>query len=155
MRQKIVIDFKEKKQPVLITLDSLAQIGTNLGKVLAEKWEGVYVEVRNVTVGSNSIGAGSFSIFDANNTEVLTGNQSSYFYTTYTVPQPGTVLEYVRGYIQNRDNLSQGYAHIICPMYPGDVKISAFPPNIDDITRDPLFVAPGQECNGYSYYKRS
>ena len=139
-----VIDFKEKKQPVLITLDSLAQIGTNLGKVSGEKWEGVYVEVRNITVGSNSIGAGSFSIFDANNTEVLTGNQSSYFYTTYTPPQPGTVLEYVRGYIQNRDNLSQGYAHIICPMYPGDVKISSFPPNIDDITRDPLFVAPGQ-----------
>ena len=140
-----VIDFKEKKQPVLITLDSLAQTGTNLGKVSAEKWEGVYVEVRNVTVGSNNIGSGSFSVFDENNTEVLTGNQSTYFYTSYTPPQAGTVLEYIRGYIQNRDNLAQGYAHIITPMYPGDVKISSFPPIITNISRDPVIVAPGQD----------
>ncbi len=43
-----VIDFVQRPEPVLLTLDSLKQIGTSLDLAIAEKWEGVYIEIRNV-----------------------------------------------------------------------------------------------------------
>jgi hypothetical protein len=140
-----IIDIRERPKPVLLTLDSLNLIGTKSGNILAEKWEGVYIEVRNVIVGSNSIGSGSFSIYDNNNTEVLVGNEGSYF-RNRPAPLPGTVLEYVRGYIQNRNNVS-GFpnAMIIMPCDPPDVKVSLFPPVISNVVRNPILVTPGQE----------
>ncbi len=140
-----IIDIRERPKPVLLTLDSLNIKGTTSGNILAEKWEGVYVEVRNVKVGSNSIGSGSFSIFDENNTEVIVGNEGSYF-RNRPAPIAGTVLEYVRGYIQNRNNVS-GFpnAMIIMPCDPPDVKVALFPPIISNIVRNPVLVAPGQD----------
>ena len=139
-----IIDFKPRPQPVVIPLDSLSVFGSLEGQILAEKWEGVLVEVRNVTVGSNSIGQGSFSVFDANNTEVMIGNQSAYWRNT-PPPQAGTVLNYVRGYIQNRINFG-GFQNlmIIMPVYPEDVEVAQFPPNISDVSRDPAIVGFGQ-----------
>lgn len=139
-----IFDFKPRPQPVLITLDSLNIPGSPEGNILAEKWEGVYVEVRNVTVGSNSIGSGAFSVFNSNNTEVNVGNQAAYF-RNRTPPQPGTQLEYVRGYIQNRINFG-GVTNmmIIMPVDSSDVKVAQFPPAITNIVRDPVLVVPGQ-----------
>jgi hypothetical protein len=140
-----IIDIKERPQPVVVTLDSLSLFGSLEGQILAEKWEGVLVEVRNVTVGSNNIGQGSFSVFDENNTEVMIGNQSAYWRNT-TPPAPGTVLNYVRGYIQNRTNFG-GFQNlmIIMPVYPEDVEVAQFPPDISDVTRDPAIVGFGQQ----------
>lgn len=141
-----VIGFMDRPEPVLLTLDSLAELGSNIGKLLAERWEGVYVEVRNVTATNpGAIGSGSFEIFDANNTQVIVGNQSSYFRNDIPAPQAGTQLEYVRGYIQNRDNLPQGYGHIIMPAYPNDVKVATFPPVISDVTRNIAEVGSGDQ----------
>jgi hypothetical protein len=139
-----IFDFKPRPQPVLITLDSLNIPGSPEGNILAEKWEGVYVEVRNVTVGSNSIGSGAFSVFDGNNTEVNVGNQSAYFRNA-TPPLPGTQLEYVKGYIQNRTNFG-GLSNmmIIMPVDSVDVKIAQFPPVISSISRDPALVGFGE-----------
>lgn len=140
-----ILDFKPKRKPVLLTLDSLNILGSPEGNILAEKWEGVYVEIRDVIVGSNSIGAGAFSVFDSSNTEVNVGNESTYFRNT-TPPQPGTRLEYVRGYIQNRKNfVGVAMMMIIMPVDSTDLKIAQFPPQITDIVRDPVLVGSGQD----------
>lgn len=137
-------DFKPRPFPINLTLDSLNELGTKEGKILAEKWEGMLVELRNVTVGSNNIGAGSFSVYDKNNTEVMIGNQAQYFYTAQR-PAPGTVLEYVRGFMQNRKNYG-GVSNmiIINPVFPEDVKVALLPPAITNITRNPALVSSGQ-----------
>lgn len=140
-----IIDFKPKRTPVLLTLDSLNILGSPEGNLLAEKWEGVYVEVRDVTVGSNSIGSGAFSVFDLNSTEVNVGNESAIIRNA-TPPQPGTRLEYVRGYIQNRINFG-GVTNmmIIMPVDSSDIKVAQFPPLITNIVRNPVLVTPGQD----------
>jgi len=141
-----IFDIKPRPEPIVLTLDSLALLGLREGNILAEKYEGMLVEVRNVTsTEPGAIGNGSFVIFDGNNTQVVVGNQSRY-YLNRTPPQAGTVLEYVRGYIQNRTNAGgQQNLFIIMPVDSADVKVSLFPPVISNITRNPIFVAPGQD----------
>ncbi len=140
-----ILDFKPRPEPIILTLDSLALLGQREGNILAEKYEGMLVEVRNVTTTEpNAIGAGSFVIFDNNNTQVVVGNQSRY-YLNGTPPQAGTVLNYVRGYIQNRTNAGgQQNLFLIMPVYPEDIEIAQFPPLISNIVRDPVLVQPGQ-----------
>lgn len=142
-----VLGLMDRPQPVVITLDSLAQLGSFEGKLLAERWEGVFVEVRNVVAVSETpapIGQGFFYVYDQNNTRVYVGNQSSYYRNNLTRPPTGSTLEYVRGYIQNRTNVGGNqYINIIMPAYPGDVKIQTFAPTISNITRNPVEVGYG------------
>lgn len=140
-----ITDFVDKPAPKLLTLDSLSLLGSREGNILAEKWEGMYVEVRNVTTTEpGAIGNGSFVVFDGNNTQVVVGNQSRYFLNR-TPPQAGTVMEYVRGYIQNRINFGGlSMMMIIMPVDSSDVKVAQFPPLITNIVRDPVLVQPGQ-----------
>jgi len=138
-----VLGFMERPQPVTVTLDSLAEMGGREGKLLAERWEEVFVRVENVTATSGGIGSGSYEIFDGNNTQVIIGNASSYFRNA-NVPVPGTILSHVTGFIQNRDNVSgTTFANLINPTYPGDTEVSVFPPAISDITRNPGIVGYG------------
>ena len=54
-----VIDFVQRPEPVVLTLDSLKEIGTSNSLAIAEKWEGVYVEIRNVTTLDRNLSNGS------------------------------------------------------------------------------------------------
>jgi hypothetical protein len=138
-----VLGLMQRPQPVKVTLDSLADIGGRQGKLLAERWESVFIAVDTVTATTGGVGQGSYEIFDDNNTQVIIGNQSSYF-RNGTVPTPGTVLNVKGGYIQNRDNIpNTTYANLINPVYPGDVKVLLFAPNVSSVTRDPALVGYG------------
>jgi hypothetical protein len=139
---------RPRPQPVKITLDSLADFGTRNGRLLAARWESVFIEIDGATATSGGIGTGSYEIFDDNNTQVVIGNQGTYFRNA-SVPLPGTLLGRVKGYIQNRDNVSgtNGYANLINPTYPGDVEVLVFPPSISNITRDPGIVGYGTPVN--------
>ena len=138
-----VLGFMQRPQPVPITLDSLAELGGREGKLLAERWESVFVRADTVTATSGGIGQGSYEVFDENNTQVITGNQSSYFRNA-TPPVPGTVLEYITGYIQNRDNVPGIiFANLIVPAYPGDVEVLLYAPSISNLTRNPILVGFG------------
>ncbi len=140
-----IIDVKPRPEPILITLEELSNLGTREGKILAEKWEGMLVEVRDVTVTEpGAIGTGSFVIFNNNNTQVVVGNQSRYYIGT-PPPLAGTVLQHVRGYIQNRINFGgQQNLMIIMPVFAEDVLVAQFPPAISSITRTPILVNGGQ-----------
>ncbi|QQS38045.1 MAG: T9SS type A sorting domain-containing protein [Ignavibacteriales bacterium] len=140
-----IIDQKPRPEPVVITLEDLSLLGSREGNILAEKWEGMLVEIRDVTVTEpGAIGNGSFVVFNNNNTQVVVGNQSRY-YLNGTPPLAGTVLEHVRGYIQNRTNAGgQQNLMIIMPVYPEDVLVAQFPPAISSISRNPVLVNGGQ-----------
>ena len=131
-----VVGFMQRPQPVIITLDSLAELGGRNGKLLAERWENVLIEVRNVTATGGGFGRDSYEIFDDSNTQIIVGDQSDYF--RIPPPDPGTILNHVRGYIQTRNNTpnTEGHANIIQPTYPGDTEAASFPPLISDITRN-------------------
>ncbi|RKY94838.1 MAG: hypothetical protein DRQ01_01360 [Ignavibacteriae bacterium] len=138
-----VLGFMQRPQPVSVTLDSLTELGGRQGKFSAERWESVFIRVDTVTATTGGVGTGSYEVFDENNTQVIVGNQSSYFRNSATVPTPGTLIN-VTGYIQNRDNVpNTTYAHLINPTYPGDVEVLLFVPSISNITRNPAIVGYG------------
>ncbi len=140
-----VVGFMQRPQPIHLTMDSLAETGSLQGLCKGAKWESMFVEVDTVTATSGGVGTGSYIIYDQNNTQVITGNQSSYFRNA-TVPVPGTILGKVVGYIQNRDNVpNTTYANLINPAYPGDVTVASFSPSISNLTRDPANVGYGDQ----------
>jgi hypothetical protein len=140
-----VLGFMQRPQPVTVTLESLADSAGRQGKLLAERWESVFIEVDTVTATTGGVGTGSYEVFDEYNTQVIVGNQSSY-YRNAVVPTPGTVLKHVTGYIQNRDNIpNTTYANLINPTYPGDVEVLLFAPNVSNLTRDPVLVDYGDD----------
>lgn len=140
-----VIDFSSRPQPVLFTLDEFSETGTSDPTYLAERWEHSYVEFRNVTVShAYSFGSGTYVIFDENGTEILVGNKSTHW-RNQPLPLPGTVLEYIRGYIEDRTNIAP-YYYMINPVYPNDIKVgSTLPPNVSNVDRDIALVGFGDQ----------
>jgi len=138
-----VLGIMQRPQPVKVTLDSLAELGGRQGKLLAERWESVFIAVDTVTATTGGVGQGSYEVFDNNSTQVIIGNQSSYIRNA-AVPTPGTLLNVKAGYIQNRDNIpNTTYANLINPVYPGDVDILLFAPNVSNVLRNPALVEFG------------
>ena len=138
-----VVGFMQRPQPIHLTMDSLSVTGDIQGLCKGAKWESMFVEVDTVTASTGGIGTGSYIISDENNTQVVIGNQSSYFRNA-TVPVPGTILGKVVGYIQNRDNYgTTSYANLINPTYPGDVEVASFSPSVSNLVRDPANVGFG------------
>ena len=135
--------IQSRPQPVVLTLDSLVELGSGNPNYLAEKWEGVYVEIQNVTATDPAIiGYNTYKIFDENNSAIIVGNNSDIYRNT-PAPLPGTKLERVRGYIETRTNITGGW-FIINPIYDDDVVYgTVFPPNISDVTRDIVEVKYG------------
>lgn len=138
-----IIGMRPRPQPVVLTLDSLKETGTNNNKAIAEKWEGVYVEIRNVTTFDRQ-GNGSFKVIDANGTQLSIGTKSNYYYQNQA-PLDGTYLAYVRGYIETRSASSGGVT--LNPGFKNDIKILSFPPSISTIQRNPGVVGYNQNVN--------
>ncbi len=131
-----IIGVRERPKPVLLTLDSLVQKGTSSPNFLAEKWEGVYVEIRNLTTSDpGAIGYNTFTIFDENNSSIVVGNNADYFRRT-PAPLPGTKIDVIRGYIETRTNIAPHW-FMINPVFPDDIQYGTVsPPNITDVQRD-------------------
>ncbi|GMU84872.1 MAG: hypothetical protein AMXMBFR48_01140 [Ignavibacteriales bacterium] len=117
-------------------------------KLTAEQYEGMYVVVRNVISSDRNTSNGTFRINDGQGNYMTMYDQSGYFttrahrltgLTTYQAPNDGSAIEYIRGVIQTR---ADGF--YITPMYPGDIMISATPPNVTNIRRDAPTVGPNQ-----------
>ncbi len=131
-----IVGQTTKPKPVLLTLDSLVQIGSGLPKYTAEKWEGVYVEFRNLTATDPGIiGYNTFNVFDENGSTIVVGNVSDLFRRT-PAPLAGTKVDYIRGYIETRTNIQNGW-FMINPVYENDIQYGdVSPPNITNVLRD-------------------
>ena len=85
--------------------------GGYINYVGGEKYEGMYVEIRNVTVGPGLVNRQPFSIVDANGNKLYVRDFSNFFSTQpndtlrqFTVPSQGTIVNYIRGVIINSNN---------------------------------------------------
>jgi len=134
-----------RKDPVLVQISEFAT-GTTPNIVTGEKYEGMYVEFRNVTTSDANTTNGTFAINDAQGNKIFIHDQSGYFtrrahqLRTWDPPVNGTVLEYIRGVIGTG---SQGY--VLRPMLPNDYKVGQIvPPAISSVRRDLNTVGPNQ-----------
>lgn len=134
-----------RPSPVLVNISEFAT-GTAPNLVTGEKYEGMYVEFRNVITSDANTANGTFAINDGLGNKIFIHDQSGYFtrrthqLRTWDPPVNGTVLEYIRGVIGTG---SQGY--VLRPMYPDDYKVGTIiPPAISSIRRDLHTVGPNQ-----------
>jgi Secretion system C-terminal sorting domain len=139
-----IIGSTPTRQPVVLTLDSLKELGTSNSLAISEKWEGVLVEIRNVKTLDRNWTSGGFRIIDDNNTIASIYSRSNNIFGS-NPPADNTVLDYVRGYIETRSESSGGAT--INPMYLTDYHVASFPPTIADVTRDPVEVGYGEQVN--------
>jgi hypothetical protein len=139
-----IIGIQQRPEPVLLTLDSLVEMGSSNPKYTAEKWEHVYVELRNVTTSDPGvIGFNTFVISDNNNSAIVVGNNSDYWRRT-NAPLPGTKIDVIRGYIETRTNIPNGW-FMINPVFPEDIEYGdLLPPNVFNVERNKGVVGYGE-----------
>jgi hypothetical protein len=130
-------------------------------KHTAERWEGVHVTIRNVSVYSiqNSGARRFWSVIDDFGNVIDVRDFSAYYRgddnedTTslitgqYEPPAVGTRLEYIRGVVTEYA-VSGVSRYGIAPLAPGDVRIcSSCPPIIRYINRTPIIATPSDTIN--------
>ncbi len=141
--------------PREITVDSLA-VGNVPRPSRAEKYESMYVIVRNVTVISVDLASGRFSyqdslgnvgyMYDGSGWYTLRGHKLTG--SKYSPPPVGTKLSYLRGIVLPQIRTGTCGDYTIMPLYPGprertgstypgDIGIASFSPQITSISRTP------------------
>jgi Secretion system C-terminal sorting domain len=135
-----------RPQPEVLTIDSLKN-PDNTSKPISVKWEGAYVEFDSVTT-LNRTSTGAFQIQDASGLILNVYNRSDYFFGSgWPAPLDGTILQYMRGYIETRSDGSGGGISLD-PAYRSDMGPALlFPPSISNVLRDPAVVGYGQSVD--------
>ncbi|MCB2203969.1 T9SS type A sorting domain-containing protein [bacterium] len=139
---EILDDMGHRPDPTTITLGDLVDGGPQDDIPLGQQWEGAYVNINNVKVGSvnqnTSTGRYTWTILDGAGNSIGVYDQSVYFRggsqgfdPNWAPPAPGTTISSIRGVISSS---SQGI--VIAPIYPGDMQLGSFPPIVSDLTRD-------------------
>ncbi len=142
-----IIDQRVMPKPVPLTLDSFYVSTPSNPNFLAEKWEGSYVEFRDVTVvESNAMGNGTFTFMDENGYIMLSYNKAYHYrYGTFTSPLPGTKINRIRGFMETRQQEGFGWFGIN-PINPDDIEIGEVsPPVISNVLRDKSYAGFGEE----------
>ncbi len=141
--------------PKEVTIDSFA-VGNTCKPSRGEKYESMYVIIRNVTVTSVDQVYGSFTFQDAAG-NIMRMYDGSAWYTkrthanklsTYTPPPAGSKLKYIRGIITVQSRTGTVGDYDIMPMYPGpnelpgstypgDIVVDTYGPAITSIKRTP------------------
>lgn len=145
------------------------QNGNNI-LTTGEQWEGAYVELQNVTVVSVSLFSGrcEFTVADANGNQVLVADRFLPMVTNGTAtvnpnspatagtlvpPAIGSIYNHIRGVIFQDENgcanpgasFAGGYE--INPVYATDFDKAAPPPQVTNVTRNPLVPNATQSVN--------
>jgi hypothetical protein len=129
--------------------------GGSINYVGGEKYEGMYVEFRNVTVGPGLVNRQPFSIIDANGNKLYVRDYSNFFSTSpspasdtlrpWSVPSQGTIVNYIRGVIINANNegvLGNQLPYVIVPIYPNDLSLGGVPPQLSGPNKTPGVPTP-------------
>ena len=145
----VSIDSMLSKRPDPIELQVSDFDNNGQYNFASEKYENMYVIIRNVITSDRNASSGVFNFHDADGNTMHMYDQSGYFtlrthrltgLTTYDPPQDGSILTYIRGIINTR---ADGY--YIVPVYPGDIgPIQQSPPSITTIRRNTNEIAPNQ-----------
>ncbi|HCA42666.1 MAG TPA: hypothetical protein DEP28_05365 [Bacteroidetes bacterium] len=127
--------------------------GGTINYLQGEKYEGMYVEIRNVTVASGIGNRQPWSIVDAQGNKLYFRDFSNFFTTdpaqrldtTYNHPGFGTVVNYIRGVIIHANNegaFGNQVPYAIVPIYPNDLSLANTPPIISNPSRNPGVPTP-------------
>jgi hypothetical protein len=129
--------------------------GGSINYVGGEKYEGMYVEIRNVTVAPGLVNRQPFSIVDANGNKLYVRDYSNFFSTTpsppsdtlrpWSIPAQGTIVNYIKGVIINANNegvLGNQLPYVIVPIYPNDLSLGGVPPQLSGPSKTPGVPTP-------------
>jgi hypothetical protein len=132
----------QRPAPVELTISDFVDDQGNWD-VLSEKYEGMYVIIRNVISSDRNLGDGTFTINDGQGNSMLMYDQSAYYTlrphrllggtTDYQPPIDGSNINFIRGYIQTHSDLG---ARIAPAFWPFDIEIGASAPDISEVRRD-------------------
>lgn len=141
-----------KKRPAPITVnvsdfDSLGNVNFRSG----EKYEGMYVQLNNVTVGAQSPSGvrNVRRLIDAQGNFVYLRDFSNFFstsptpswgWTAWAPPSIGATVTSIRGVIINSayaDGNGSLYPYVIVPIYPNDLTMGNTPPFVSSVSRSP------------------
>lgn len=146
----ISIDSQLSKRPDPIELQVSDFDNGGVYNFASEKYEDMYVIIRNVITSDRSTSTGTFNFHDADGNTMHMYDQSGYFtlrthrlvgLTNYDPPQDGSILSYIRGVINTR---ADGY--YLVPIYPGDIgPVVQSPPSITTIRRNISEIDPNQD----------
>ncbi|HRE41515.1 MAG TPA: T9SS type A sorting domain-containing protein [Ignavibacteria bacterium] len=147
----------KRPEPKLVNVSDFATgdyaNGGTINYLQGEKYEGMYVELRNVTVAAGVGNRQPWSVVDAQGNKLYFRDFSNFFTTdpaqrldtSYTHPGFGTVVNYIRGVIINANNegaFGNQVPYAIVPIYPNDVSLSNTPPIISNPSRNPGVPTP-------------
>ncbi|MFA7361476.1 MAG: T9SS type A sorting domain-containing protein [Candidatus Kapaibacterium sp.] len=132
--------------------------GGTINYVGGEKYEGMYVELRNVTIGTGLGNRQPWSVVDENGNKLYMRDFSNFFSTQpsgdtlrpWTHPLAGTYVNYVRGVIiaaNNEGAFGTQLPYAIVPLYPSDLSLGNAPPQISSVTRNPGVPTPSDSVS--------
>ncbi len=127
--------------------------GGTINYVGGEKYEGMYVEIRNVTVAGGIGNRQPFSIIDNNGNRMYVRDFSNFYSTQpndtvgpiFVAPSLGTFVNYIRGVIINSNNegvFGTQLPYVIVPIYPNDLSLGNAPPALSAPLRSPGVPTP-------------
>jgi Secretion system C-terminal sorting domain len=142
--------IKKRPTPIQVNVSDFDSLG-DVKFTTGEKYEGMYVQINNVTIGPQS-SSGTRNIrrlIDASGNFIYLRDFSNFFstspspswgWTPWTPPSIGAEVIYIRGVIINSaypDGNGGLYPYVIVPIYPNDLLIGNAPPFISNVTRIP------------------
>lgn len=148
---------KKRPAPIQVNVSDFDSAG-NVRFLGGEKYEGMYVQLNNLTVGPQSpLGQRNIRrLIDAQGNFIYmrdfsnffsTGPSPSWGWTNWTPPSIGANVNYIRGVIINSayaDGNNSLYPYVIVPIYPNDFQLGNTPPFISSVSRNPGVPKPGQ-----------
>jgi hypothetical protein len=140
-------------EPLEITIADLNTGSLPTGNYLTgEKYEGMYVIIRNVITSDRSTSTSSsspFAINDGQGNKMFIHDQSGYFtkrthkLREWDPPLDGTTIQYIRGVIGHfSSSASLPPRYVIRPMYTDDLLVGQSPPAITNVRRDKDIINP-------------
>ena len=140
---QIIQQLPKRPDPIELNISDFNDGGNN---ILAEKYEGMYVIIRNVITSNRNTTSGTFTVNDIDGNYMFMYDQSGYFtlrghrltgLTNYQPPVDGSLLSYIRGVIATWWTGSSPPGYRIIPIYPGDIgEVLANPPFISSLKRN-------------------
>lgn len=119
-----------------------------------EKYEGMYVEFKNVTAGPGLANRQPFSIQDENGNTLYIRDFSNFYSRQpsgdtlvpgWTPPPAGTAINYIRGVIINANaeaTFGTTLPYALVPIYPNDMSVGNAPPQLSQPLRAPGVPTP-------------
>ena len=141
--------IKKRPAPIQVQVSDFDSLG-DVKFLTGEKYEGMYVQINNVTIGPQSqLGSRNIrSLLDGNGNLIYLRDFSNFFsifpndtgFSAWTPPSIGATVIYIRGVIINSPYTEGNgglYPYVIVPIYPNDLLLGNTPPFVSNVSRIP------------------